>query len=220
MLKFCVATVSLCLASNLFAAQPDDNLAMYTTMSSSNMQTSNNSNVPASGYSNYNSNPSNSEYTYTQTNYSAPISSAPVSTYNTSNAVYQYASNGVANNGSCCDTTPATPCDQRVGGCWCRYVHWCPCPYQTTRCVEEQIPCQKQCCRMVPKYYQVQQCKYVPQYYSVTCCRYEPEYYCEPDCKTVTRTVCDQHCRYVPQYYWKFTCDQGADAAPAVPQGY
>lgn len=116
---------------------------------------------------------------------------------------------------STCDTA----CDQPVNDCWCRYVHWQPCYYQTTRCVEEQVPCQKNCCRMVPKYYQVQRCKMVPEYYTETVCRNEPEYYCVPDCQTVTRTVCDTHCKYVPQYYWKHTCGNN-DCTTTCPQGY
>lgn len=105
---------------------------------------------------------------------------------------------------NCCPTE--APCDQPANDCWCKYVHWEPCYYTTQRCIQEAIPCQKQCCRMVPKYFQVQRCRYVPQYYCDTVCRYEPEYYCVPDCKYVNKVVCDQHCRYVPKTYWKHTC--------------
>lgn len=99
------------------------------------------------------------------------------------------------------------PCgDQPTGDCWCMYVHYKPCYYTTKRCVEEQIPCQKRCCRMVPKYYEVERCKMVPQYYTETICRQEPEYYYVQECKTCKKYVCDRHCKYVPEYYWKHVC--------------
>lgn len=120
---------------------------------------------------------------------------------------------------ACCDTRADAPCDQPVNDCWCRYVHWQPVYYKTARCVEEQVPCEKTCCRMVPKYFEVQRCKYVPEYYTETYCRYEPEYYCVPDCKTSYKTVYDQHCKYVPQYYWKHSCGDNS-CNTACPQGY
>jgi hypothetical protein len=113
---------------------------------------------------------------------------------------------------NCCP--PDQACDQSTGDCWCRYVHYEPCYYQTQRCVCDQIPCTKNCCRMVPKYYQVQRCRMVPQYYCDTVCRMQPEYYCVPDCKTVQRVVCDTHCRYVPKYYWKHTCGDNTCQTP------
>jgi hypothetical protein len=33
------------------------------------------------------------------------------------------------------------PADQPLNDCWCLYVHYEPCYYQTKRCVEECIPC-------------------------------------------------------------------------------
>lgn len=105
---------------------------------------------------------------------------------------------------NCCP--PDQPCDQPLNDCWCRYVHYKPCYYTTQRCVEEKIPCKKNCVRYVPKYYQVQRCRYVPEYYNETYCRQEPEYYCVDDCKTCTKVVCDQHCKMVPEYYWKHIC--------------
>lgn len=131
-----------------------------------------------------------------------------------------------AQDSSCCPTTPNcppqgqnccpadAPCDAPTNDCWCRYVHYEPCYYQTQRCVTDQIPCQKQCCRMVPKYYQVQRCRMVPQYYCETACRMVPEYYCVPDCKYVQRMVCDTHCKYVPKYYWKHTCGDNTCSTP------
>lgn len=107
-----------------------------------------------------------------------------------------------SNDPACCDT----PC----GDCWCLYVHYEPCYYTTKRCVEERIPCTKQCCRKVPKYYQVERCRMVPEKYTETVCKYENEYYCEPDCKVCKKTVCDQHCTYKPKYYWKRTCNNVA----------
>jgi hypothetical protein len=108
------------------------------------------------------------------------------------------------------------PCgDQRTGDCWCRFVHYQPCYYTTQRCVEEQVPCQKRCCRMVPKYCEVQKCRYVPQYYCETICKQEPEYYCTTEYKCCKKWVCDRHCKYVPTYYWKHLCgDQGKCGRP------
>ncbi len=124
-----------------------------------------------------------------------------------------YAQDGYDANGCCPPAEQQNCCpedhpceDQPTNDCWCKYVHYEPCYYTTKRCIEEQIPCKKRCCRMVPKYYEVQRCKYVPQYYCETCCRQEPEYYEVDDCKTCKRWVCDQHCKYVPRYYWKHVC--------------
>ncbi|MDR3623889.1 MAG: hypothetical protein P4L16_01975 [Chlamydiales bacterium] len=194
-LKLCAATASMLLASGAFAQSGEYTYTPYQGDHQYNVASYN-----TTGYNSVNYNAANNS-----------VNCQPVS----APAVYQPVS---ASTDCCADTQPAAPCDQPTNDCWCRYVHWQPCHYQTQRCVEEQIPCQKQCCRMVPKYYQVQQCKYVPQYYTVTVCRNEPEYYCEPDCKTVQRTVCDTHCRYVPQYYWKHVCN--GDANMATPQGY
>lgn len=99
------------------------------------------------------------------------------------------------------------PCqDVACNECWCLYCRYEPCYYTTRRCVTEEIPCKKKCCRYVDKYYEVQRCRYVPQYYTETCCRKEPEYYEVDDCKTCQRWVCDQQCKYVPKYYWKHIC--------------
>lgn len=101
------------------------------------------------------------------------------------------------------------PCpDQACNDCWCMYVHYEPCYYTTKRCVEEQIPCKKRCCRYVDKYCEVQRCRYVPEYYTETLCRKVPEYYDVDDCKTCKKWVCDTHCKYVPKYYWKHVCGQ------------
>jgi len=110
--------------------------------------------------------------------------------------------------GQCC---PADhPCaDQPVQSeCWVKYCHYEPCYYNVTRCVEEQIPCKRRCCRYVDQQYEVTKCRYVPQYYSVTCCRKVPEYYDVDECKTCKRYVCDKQCKYVPRYYWKHVCGQ------------
>lgn len=107
------------------------------------------------------------------------------------------------------------PCgDQAVGDCWCMYVHYEPCYYTTKRCVEEQVPCKKRCCRMCDKYYEVQRCRMVPEYYTETICRQEPEYYEVDDCKTCQKWVCDQHCEYVPRYYWKHVCEPDCGGCP------
>lgn len=107
--------------------------------------------------------------------------------------------------GDCCPEDH--PCqDTACNDCWSLYCHYEPCYYTTKRCVEEQVPCKKRCCRMCPKYYEVTRCKYVPQYYTETVCCQEPEYYDVDDCKTCKRWVCERQCKYVPQYYWKHTC--------------
>lgn len=102
------------------------------------------------------------------------------------------------------------PCeDQPVASeCWVKYCHYEPCYYTTQRCVEEQIPCKKRCCRYVDQQYEVTKCKYVPQYYTETMCRKVPEYYDVEECKTCKKYVCDKHCKYVPKYYWKHVCGQ------------
>lgn len=106
----------------------------------------------------------------------------------------------------CCAPQNECPPDEPCGECYCRYVRYEPCYYTTTRCIEEQIPCTKKCCRYVPQQYQVQKCRYVPQYYCETYCRQVPEYYDVPDCKTCKRVICEPQCRYVPKYYWKREC--------------
>lgn len=97
-------------------------------------------------------------------------------------------------------------CEQPTGECICKYVTYQACPYTIPRCVEEQVPYCRKCCRWVPQYYQVQKCRYVPEYYSVTCCRQVPEYYDVQECRTVRRVVCEPACRYIPRYYWKREC--------------
>ena len=109
-------------------------------------------------------------------------------------------------------------CDQPVNDCWCKYVRYNPCYYYTKRCVQDCIPCQRTCCRMVPQYYQVQKCRYVPQYYCEQACRQVPEYYTVCETKTSNRMVCDKHCRWVPQYYWKHTCGDAGCTTPAPSQ--
>jgi hypothetical protein len=109
--------------------------------------------------------------------------------------------------GACCPADHPHP-DSPAGECWCLYIHYKPCYYNTRRCVEEKIPCTKRCCRMVDQYYQVERCRMVPEKYCETCCRKCPEYYDVPDCKTCYKWVCDQHCQYVPQYYWKHSCGE------------
>lgn len=110
------------------------------------------------------------------------------------------------------------PADQPLNDCWCLYVHYEPCYYQTKRCVEECIPCKKRCCRKVPKYYEVKKCRMVPEYYCETCCKYENEYYEVDDTKTCKKWVCDTHCKYVPKYYWKHTCGKEGCPSPAPSQ--
>lgn len=116
-------------------------------------------------------------------------------------------------------------CDQPVNDCWCKYVRYNPCYYYTKRCVQDCYPVNKQCCRMVPQYYQVQKCRYVPQYYCETACRQVPEYYTVCETKTCNRWVNDKHVRWVPEYYWKHTCgDAGCNTpcpsqAPTAPVG-
>lgn len=120
--------------------------------------------------------------------------------------------------GSPCGNTNdcGCPCDQPTNDCYCRFVRYQPCYYTTKRCVQEQVPCTKKCCRMVPQYYQVQKCRYVPEYYSVTCCRQVCEYYDVPDCKTYTRVICEPQCTYVPRYYWKYVCGGNSCASPCA----
>jgi hypothetical protein len=123
---------------------------------------------------------------------------------------------GYSNNGEAC-SNGACPADhacedQACNDCWSLYCHYEPCYYNVKRCVEEQVPCKKRCCRMCPKYYEVTRCRYVPQYYTETICRQEPEYYDVDDCKTCKRWICERQCKYVPQYYWKHICGkQGCD---------
>lgn len=102
------------------------------------------------------------------------------------------------------------PCDDQAVSteCWVKYVHYEPCYYTTTRCVEEQVPCKRRCCRYVDQQYEVTKCRYVPQYYTETACRKVPEYYDVEECKTCKKYVNDQHCKYVPRYYWKHVCGQ------------
>jgi|GEM_PF-1241732 len=133
-----------------------------------------------------------------------------------------YAGNGAGAcaQGACAPAAaPADhPCgDVKTGDCWCMYCHYEPCTYYTQRCVEEQIPCKKRCCRQVPKYYQVQRCKMVPEYYNETLCKYETEYYYVDDSKCCKKWVSDSHVKYVPKYYWKHTCGE-ANCTTACPQ--
>lgn len=114
-------------------------------------------------------------------------------------------------------------CDQPMNDCYCLYVHYEPCYYCTPRCVEEQVPYQETCCRMVPQYYQVQKCRMVPEYYNETCCKQVPEYYQVEKCRTCKKWVQDQHCQYKPCYYWKHVCGNPnctnpAPTAPACPR--
>ncbi len=106
------------------------------------------------------------------------------------------------------------PCDQQTGECWCKYVHYEPCYYNTWRCVETPKYYTKKCCRYVPKYYEVQKCRMVPQYYNETCCRYEPEYYDTQECTTCKQWVCDKHCKYKPCYYYKHVCGDAKCTTP------
>jgi hypothetical protein len=96
--------------------------------------------------------------------------------------------------------------DQSMNECYCLMVHYKPCYYTTCRTEEYQVPCQRKCCRTVPKYCEVQKCRMVPEYYTETQCYEEQEEYYVEDCKTCYRQVEDCHCQYVPEYYWKHTC--------------
>lgn len=102
-------------------------------------------------------------------------------------------------------------CEQATGQCYCLFVRYEPSYYTTRRCVDEQIPCTKKCCRMVPQYYEVQRCRYVPEYYCETKCRMVPEYYDVPDTKCCKRVICEPQCQYIPRYYWKYVC---GDSSP------
>lgn len=102
------------------------------------------------------------------------------------------------------------PIDQPVSktddGCWSLYCQYEPCYYDDWRCIEEQKHCQRQCCRYIPKYYEVQHCKYVPQFYTETYCRYEPEYYLADDVRPCRRWVCEKKCKMTPKYYYRHVC--------------
>lgn len=139
-------------------------------------------------------------------------------------AAYGYANSTAPQGGNVIyDNSPgadgACPQEQATGNCWCLYVKYEPCYYCTQRCVEEQIPCTKRCCRQVPKYYEVQRCKMVPEYYTETCCKYCTEYYDVPDTKCCKKWVSDQHCKYVPKYYWKHTCGDNSGCNVPAPAG-
>lgn len=121
---------------------------------------------------------------------------------------------GVIYDGGQGQCPPDQCCDQKLNDCYCLYCHYEPCYYTTRRCVEEQVPCKRRCCRMVPQYYEVQRCRMVPQYYNETCCRQVPEYYDVCETKCCQKWVCDQHCRYVPRYYWKHICGNSNCNAP------
>lgn len=97
-------------------------------------------------------------------------------------------------------------CDKPTGECYCKYVRYEPCYYTTKRCIDEQVPCVKRCCRMKPEYYQVRCCRMVPEYYYVTKCRQCPEYYDVTEYKCQKKVICEPQCKYVPKYYWKRTC--------------
>lgn len=97
------------------------------------------------------------------------------------------------------------PCDQLVGDCVCKYVHWEPCYYNKWHCNYEPKYTYKKCCRQVPQYYQKQCCRYVPQYYCQTCCRYVPDYYYTCSCQYCPKYSCERCCKYVPRYYYKRT---------------
>lgn len=103
----------------------------------------------------------------------------------------QYAApNGGAYQVSECPTQFSDRCpedhphpDQPCGDCYCLMVHYEPCYYTTQRCVEEQVPCKKQCVRYVDKYYDCQRCRMVPEYYTETYCQKCPECYEVDDCR-------------------------------------
>jgi len=99
------------------------------------------------------------------------------------------------------------PTDHSCGDCWCRYVHYKPCYYNTYKNVCEPVHYKKRCCRQVPQYYQVRCCRYVPQYYCEQKCRYVNQYYDVDECGTCQKCVACPHCKYTPCYYWKHTCE-------------
>lgn len=121
--------------------------------------------------------------------------------------------------GQACDQACNQPCDSAVGECYCLYVHYQPCYYNTTKCIEEQVPYTRKCCRYVPQYYQVQRCRYVPQYYTETYCRQVPEYYDVQEYRCCKRNVCEQKCTYVPRYYWKHECRSNGNTGSCAPCG-
>ena len=113
--------------------------------------------------------------------------------------------------GACC-----APSDQPCGESYQLMCHQEACYYNDWKCIEEKIPCKKQCVRSVPQYYEVTKCRMVPQEYKETACRYVKECYEVDDCKTCKKWVCEQKCKLVPKYYWKHNCAPKADAcAPA-----
>ncbi len=113
--------------------------------------------------------------------------------------------------GACC-----VPSDQPCGESYQLMCRQEPCYYNDWKCIEEKIPCKKQCVRCVPQYYEVTKCRMVPQEYKETCCRYVKECYEVDDCKTCKKWVCEQKCKLVPKYYWKHNCAPKADACAPV----
>lgn len=145
---------------------------------------------------------------YAPVNSGCPVNSAPIAQTRDSGCDYTSQESAPGEHA----------CDQPVNDCWCKYVRYNPCYYYTQRCVQDCIPCQKQCCRMVPQYYEVQKCRYVPQYYSEQACRQVPQYYTVCENKYSNRYVSDKHVRWVPQYYWKHTCGDAGCTTPAPSQ--
>ena len=130
-----------------------------------------------------------------------------------------YSQNYNDQSNGCCPT-PAAPvcCEQQDCECgeeWKLMCHQQACHYNDWKCVEEKVPCKRQCCRYVPKYYEVDKCRYVPQHYKETYCRYEKENYEVDDCRTCKKWVCEQKTKYVPRYYWKHVCGDKQVAKPA-----
>lgn len=113
--------------------------------------------------------------------------------------------------GACCVPSDQ-PCDENYQ-LMCRQE---PCYYKDWKCIEEKIPCKKQCVRSVPQYYEVEKCRMVPEKYKESACRYVKECYEVDDCKTCKKWVCEQKCKLVPKYYWKHNCAPKADACAPV----
>lgn len=114
--------------------------------------------------------------------------------------------------------TAPQPCGDLPTVCYKPYRYYTPKYNYTCECDDVEVPCQKKCCRMVPKYYEQTYCKYEPKYYTQTYCKYEPEYYYENDCKHVKQYHYEKHCSYEPHTYYQKEC--GPTAAPSCAPAY
>jgi hypothetical protein len=104
---------------------------------------------------------------------------------------------------------PCPPPCEECGPCYFLCEGYEPSYRTVAKCVEDKIPCKRQACRYVDKYYEVPRCRFVPEYYTETVCKTELEYFEVDDCITKKRWVYDQECTFVPKYYWKDACECG-----------